>query len=82
MSIETISNTASMRDYYSLQLIQDEVRELVEQGTLSRHQSIYSLCQYIPAREWVCVESELEKSDYLLRDRIGDLLSAENWDND
>jgi hypothetical protein len=43
---------------------------------------IYTLCQYIPAREWVWVECELEKCDYLLRDRIGDLLSKETWEND
>ena len=82
MSFETISNTASMHYGRSFQFIQDEVRALVEKGTLSRHQPIYSLCQYIPAREWVCVESELENNDYLLRDRIGDLLSTEIWEND
>ncbi|MEB3120307.1 MAG: DUF4327 family protein, partial [Snowella sp.] len=43
---------------------------------------IYVLCQYIPAREWVCVECELERSDFLLRDQIGDLMSSECWDND
>jgi len=40
------------------------------------------LCQYIPPREWVCIESELEKRDFLLRDRIGDLIGSEEWDND
>jgi len=40
------------------------------------------LCQYIPAREWVCVECELERCDYLLRDRIGELIAHEEWDND
>ena len=67
---------------YSINMIQDEVRHLVEKGTISRQQPIYILCQYIPAREWVCVESELEKCDYLLRDRIGDLIGSETWDND
>jgi hypothetical protein len=67
---------------YSLNMIKDEVRQLVETGTVSRQQPIYVLCQYIPAREWVCVECELERSDFLLRDQIGDLMSSERWDND
>jgi hypothetical protein len=63
-------------------MIQDEARQLIDQGTIDRHQPIYTLCQYIPAREWVCVECELERCDYLLRDQIGDLIACENWDND
>jgi hypothetical protein len=67
---------------YSLTALRDEARQLVEKGTVSRHQPIYVLCQYIPPREWVCVEQELERSDFLLRDQIGDLMAAERWDND
>ncbi|MDV3000047.1 MAG: hypothetical protein N5P05_001653 [Chroococcopsis gigantea SAG 12.99] len=67
---------------YSLTMIKDEVRQMVEQGVVSRHQPIYTLCQYIPAREWVCVECELERCDYLLRDQIGDLIANESWDSD
>ena len=67
---------------YSIDMIRDEVRQLVEQGCISTHQPIYVLCQYIPAREWVCVECELERCDYLLRDQIGDLIPAQEWDND
>ena len=67
---------------YSLEVIQDEARQLVQKGMLSRQQPIYTLCQYIPAREWVCIECELEKCDFLLRDRIGDLIGREEWDND
>jgi len=67
---------------YSLDIIQDEARQLVQKGVVSRQQPIYTLCQYIPPREWVCVESELEKWDFLLRDRIGDLIGREEWDND
>ncbi|NCO74616.1 MAG: DUF4327 family protein [Cyanobacteria bacterium] len=77
--MKTLEKTAND---YSINMIKDEVRHLVEKGTVSRHQPIYILCQYIPAREWVCVECELEKCDYLLRDQIGDLMSSENWDND
>ena len=77
--MKTLEKTATD---YSIEMIKDEVRHLVEKGTVSRHQPIYILCQYIPAREWVCVECELEKCDYLLRDQIGDLIACENWDND
>ena len=58
------------------------IKTLAAKGVVSRQQPIYSLCQYIPVREWVCVESELEKCDFLLRDRIGDLIGREEWDND
>lgn len=67
---------------YSLDVIQDEARELVQQGVVSRNQPIYTLCQFIPPREWVCIEYELERCNFLLRDRIGDLISQEEWDND
>jgi hypothetical protein len=67
---------------YSLDVIQDEARHLVEDGLISRQQPIYTLCQFIPPREWACIEYELEKCDFLLRDRIGDLLSSETWEND
>jgi hypothetical protein len=63
-------------------LIQDEARQLVHSGVISRQQPIYVLCKYIPAREWAYVEAELEKSNYLLRDRVGDLLGREDWEND
>jgi len=78
MTTSTLSSPA----HYSLEMIQDEVRHLVQKGSVSRQQPIYTLCQYIPAREWVCVECELERADYLLRDRIGELIGTENWDND
>lgn len=67
---------------YSIDVIQQEARQLVNKGLVSRQQPIYTLCQYIPAREWGCVEGELEKCDFLLRDRIGDLMGSEEWDND
>lgn len=67
---------------YSIDVIKDEVRSLVEQGVISRQQPIYVLVQYIPPREWVKVECELERCDYLLRDSIGDLISSDTWDND
>lgn len=68
--------------HYSLALIKDEVRQLVEKGIINRNQPLYVLCEYLPAREWLGVECELERCDYLLRDRVGDLLCTESWDSD
>ena len=81
MSIDMIS-TSNSTTRYTIEAIREEARQLVEKGIVSRKQPIYKLCQYIPAREWVCVECELERCDFLLRDRISDLLSHESWDND
>ena len=67
---------------YSLDIIQDEARQLVQKGLVSRQQPIYILCQFIPAREWACIEGELERCNFLLRDRIGDLMGREDWEND
>ncbi|MBD1837537.1 DUF4327 family protein [Coleofasciculus sp. FACHB-64] len=67
---------------YSIDVLQEEARQLVEKGIVTRQQPIYVLCQYIPAREWVCVECELERCNILLRDRIGDLMGQEQWEND
>jgi hypothetical protein len=80
MSTATLTPLSSSG--YDIDMLKDEARLLVERGTVSRHQPIYVLCQYIPAREWVCVECELERNDYLLRDQIGDLMSCECWEND
>jgi hypothetical protein len=81
MSLATI-NTTKPTINYSIDAIKEEARQLIEQGIVSRQQPLYTLCRYIPAREWVCVECELEKCDYLLRDSIGDLVAWESWDND
>lgn len=67
---------------YSLDTIRDEVRQLLQKGIISRNQPLYILCQLIPAREWMQIECELERWDYLLRDRIGDIVACETWDND
>jgi len=80
MSVNTMPPATSVQ--YSIDVIQDEARKLVDKGVVSRHQPIYVLCQYIPAREWVCVECELERCSFLLRDRIADLMGQEVWDND
>ncbi len=80
MTAATASPYVSTR--YSIETLKDEARQLMETGLISRQQSIYTLCKYIPAREWVKIECELERCDYLLRDPIGDLISNDNWDND
>ncbi len=67
---------------YSLDVLQEEARQLVQKGIISRQQPIYALCKHIPAREWAWVEHELEKNNFLLRDRIADLMGREDWEND
>ena len=80
MTTATISPSVSTR--YSIDTLREEARQLIETGLISRQQSIYTLCKYIPAREWVTIECELERCDYLLRDPIGDLISIDSWEND
>jgi hypothetical protein len=65
---------------YSIEAIKDEARQLISKGLVAREQPIYTLCQYIPARKWVCIECELEKNNLLLRDPIIDLLGREGWE--
>ncbi|ACK71794.1 conserved hypothetical protein [Gloeothece citriformis PCC 7424] len=80
MSIQAVSSLQESR--YSIDVIKEEARQLVSKGVVSRQQPIYILCQYIPAREWLDVECELERCDYLLRDRLSDLISPESWSDD
>jgi predicted transcriptional regulator len=80
MITQTLTLSTSLS--YSLTMIKDEVRQLLEKGLITRQQHIYHLCEYIPPREWSVVESELEKADFLLRDRIGELISTETWYDD
>ncbi|NEQ68044.1 MAG: DUF4327 family protein [Symploca sp. SIO1B1] len=82
MIVNTLPSTPKPSVRYSIDVLQEEARQLVEKGIVSRQQPIYALCQYIPARDWVCVEFELEEGDFLLRDRIADLVGFEEWDND
>jgi len=65
---------------FSLELIRSTAIELVRQKRLDRQQPIYTLCQFIPAKQWFAVERELELHDFLLRDHIIDLMSREVWD--
>lgn len=66
----------------SINAICDEARHLVEAGSVSRQQPIYSLCKYFADREWNFVKHELELNEFLLGDRICDLMGKENWSND
>lgn len=68
--------------HYSLDVIRDEVVQMVQKGVVSRNQRIYNLFQCIPAREWHYMEMELEQGNFLLRDRISDLIGREEWAND
>ena len=67
---------------YTIDMIRDEARQLVYKGMLGRRQPILALCKFIPAREWVYVEQELEDNEFLLRDQIIDLLGREDWSED
>ena len=67
---------------YSLSFIKDEVQELLRQGLISRHQSIYTLRWYIPNRDWDEIELELERNNFLSRDPIIDLIDNEEWRED
>jgi len=67
---------------YSMNLIKEETLHLVQSGQVSRQQRIYTLCQFFPNGEWRCIEKELEDNDFLLRDRVIDLLPQETWESD
>jgi Domain of unknown function (DUF4327) len=67
---------------YSIAIIKDEAEQLLHKGKIDRKQPIYTLCQFIPPREWPFVERELERNGYLLRDHIIDLLPREIWQED
>jgi hypothetical protein len=74
--------TTLQRKIYNLDMLRDEVRELVDRGVVHRQQPIHTLCRYIPEREWECIEVNLEDSEYLLCDRVIDLLAQERWEED
>lgn len=74
--------TTPYEQLYSLDMLRDEAYELVQQGLIDRQQPIYALCRYITGREWECVELNLAEHEFLLRDRVIDLLSQERWQED
>ena len=75
-------STTTYEKIYDLDMLRDEARNLVNQGRVNRQQPIYTLCQYISEREWACIEVNLAENEFLMRDRIIDLLSREEWDED
>jgi Domain of unknown function (DUF4327) len=67
---------------YSIIDLQDEVRELVMRGLVSPQQHIYELKQLVSDREWHNLERLFSEHEYILRDRIIDLIGKESWMND
>ncbi len=74
-------STASIQRY-SISTIREEAINLVQIGVIALDQPLRILFEYLPARQWNLIECELERYDYLLRDRIIDLVGEINWDND
>ena len=77
-----MGKTTLQKKIYTLDTLRDEVRALVDKGIVNCQQPIYTLCRYIPGREWECFEVELEENEFLQRDHIVDLLSKERWEED
>jgi Domain of unknown function (DUF4327) len=67
---------------YSITAIREEALNLIEIGAISLDQPLRILCEYFPPQYWTRIEQELERHDYLLRDRIIDLIGALRWEND
>ena len=66
---------------YEIEVIKQEALQLIKKRLVNDQQSIYTLCKYIPRHDWVNFELELEKNEFLLRDRIIDLLNHESWED-
>ncbi|PSB05884.1 DUF4327 domain-containing protein [Pleurocapsa sp. CCALA 161] len=75
-----ISTTATKR--YSIGAIREEAINLLEIGVIAFDQPLRILFEYLPANEWNMIECELERYDYLLRDRIIDLVGEISWKSD
>ena len=67
---------------YNLDMLRDEARALVDKHVVDRQQPIHALCRFVPEEGWQCIEVALEEEEFLLRDRIIDLLANENWEDD
>lgn len=66
----------------SISTIREETTNLLEIGVITLDQPLRILFEYLPAKQWKAIECELEMHDYLLRDRIIDLIGNINWDSD
>ncbi|MDJ0726215.1 MAG: DUF4327 family protein [Prochloraceae cyanobacterium] len=60
--------------HYSIAIIREQARGLVEKGVLSHEQTIDSLFEYIPMIHWQEVEKELELNNFSFSDPLRDLL--------
>jgi len=67
---------------YTISTIRDEAANLLEMGVIALNQPLRILFEYLPAKQWNTIECELERHDYLLRDRIIDLVGKVDWDGD
>lgn len=63
----------------TLRAIREDTLALVAKGSLNRDQPIHALSRFYSDREWLMVEGELEANQYLLGDRISDLVGREEW---
>lgn len=75
-----LSITSTKR--YSISAIREEAINLLELGVIAFDQPLRILFEYLPANEWSMIECELERYDYLLRDRIIDLVGEISWKSD
>ncbi|MEL6929603.1 MAG: DUF4327 family protein [Cyanobacteria bacterium J06600_6] len=76
-----IFSTTSVKRY-SINSIREEAANLLEIGVIALDQPLRILFEYLPAKQWSMIECELELHDYLLRDRIIDLVGEINWECD
>ena len=67
---------------YSIAAIREEAIDLIQVDAIALDQPIRVLFEYFPARQWNEIECELERHDYLLRDRIIDLVGKIAWESD
>ena len=67
---------------YSIDTIKQEVYSLLEIRIITIDQPLRILYDYLPAKQWNEIECELERYDYLLRDRIIDLVGKLEWESD
>ncbi|MEL6495102.1 MAG: DUF4327 family protein [Cyanobacteria bacterium J06623_7] len=76
-----MSTTTSVKRY-SINTIREEAVGLLEIGVIALNQPLRILFEYLPAQQWNTIECELERYDYLLRDRIIDLVGEVKWESD
>ena len=74
-------STASTKRY-SIAAIREEAINLVQNDVVALDRPIRILFEYFPAPQWNIIEYELERHDYLLRDRIIDLVGKIDWESD